>query len=219
LGAFSRRSAVRLAIIGTGKMATGLARGWLKASHGVTFGSRDPAGRRDLLFKEVGPEVRVETHAVALDSAECVVLALPYAEVEPFSARYAVLLRGRVVMDITNPFGPLPDNRTSGPEVTARAIGDGARVVAAFKTNFSGVLAHPVDAAGTVRDVFYCGDDAPAKAVVRGLIEALGFRAVDCGPLLAARVLDGMVPLMVEMDRRLGGPGRTRRGHWKFETP
>lgn len=210
---------MRLAIIGTGKMATGLARGWLNTAHEVTFGSRDPAGRRDFLIKEVGPGVKVETHAVALETAECVVLSLPYAEAGPFAARHAGLLRGRVVMDITNPFDALPDNRVSGPEVTVKAIGDGARVVGAFKTNFSGILAHPVDAGGTVRDVFYCGDDDPAKAVVRGLIEELGFRAVDCGPLKAARVLDGMVPLMVEMDRRLGGPGRTRRGHWKFVTP
>jgi len=27
------------------------------------------------------------------------------------------------------------------------------------------------------------------------------------------------VPLMIEMDRRLGGKGLGRRSHWKFVTP
>ena len=92
-------------------------------------------------------------------------------------------------------------------------------VVAAFKTNYASALTLPVDAAGTQRDVFYCGDDESSKATVRSLIADLGLRPVDCGPLSAARALDLMVPLMIEMDRRLGGKGLARRAHWKFATP
>ena len=32
--------------MGTGRMGTGLARGWIKSGHQVTFGSRDPSGNR-----------------------------------------------------------------------------------------------------------------------------------------------------------------------------
>ena len=37
---------MNIAILGTGRMGTGLARGWIKAGHQVTFGSRDPSLNR-----------------------------------------------------------------------------------------------------------------------------------------------------------------------------
>ena len=209
---------MKIAIIGTGKMATGLGKLWSKAGHNVVFGSRDPAGRQGVV-REVGGVSQVVTHDQAMSGAEVVVLTTPYLDVEPFAREHSDKLRGKVVVDITNPFDPVPAGGVSGPEVTAKAIGQGARVVAAFKTNFAGVLDQPVDASGVQRDVFYCGDDAVAKEAVRRLIDATGFRPVDCGTLKAARALDPMVPLMIEMDRRLGGKGLGRRSHWKFVTP
>jgi predicted dinucleotide-binding enzyme len=71
----------------------------------------------------------------------------------------------------------------------------GARVAAAFKTNFWQTLLEPVDPeTGLVRDVYYVGDSDDDKAVVAQLIQDMGFVPVDCGPLRNARVLDGMVP-------------------------
>ena len=35
--------------------------------------------------------------------------------------------------------------------------------------------------------MFVCGDDAEARSTVMKLAEELGFEAVDCGPLFAAR--------------------------------
>jgi NADPH-dependent F420 reductase len=209
---------MKIAIVGTGKMSAALARGWLKAGHSVSFGSRDPASKRSFV-DEVGPGATMLAHAEAVGSAEVVVLALPYREVEGFAGQHAKGLTGKVVIDITNPFDSTPPGGLAGAEVTARAIGAGAKVVAAFKTNYAATLSAPVDASGAVRDAFYCGDAADAKLTVRGLIEVLGLRPVDCGPLRAARVLDGMVPLLIEMDRRLGSQGVSRRPHWKFVTP
>ena len=37
---------MNIAILGTGRMGTGLARGWVKAGHEVTFGSRDPGAKQ-----------------------------------------------------------------------------------------------------------------------------------------------------------------------------
>ncbi len=210
---------MRIGIVGTGKMATGLAKGWLKAGHTITFGSRDPKSRAIEMQRVVGPQVRVALQKECLADAEVVLITLPYTQVVPFAKQFSEQLKRKVVIDISNPFEALPDNRISGAEQTSKAIGEGARVVAAFKTNYAGILTQPVDAGGVQRDVFYCGDDPAAKDVAKRLIEALGFRAVDCGPLHSAGVLDPMVPLMIELDRKLGGQGSTRRGHWKFMTP
>jgi hypothetical protein len=111
---------------------------------------------------------------------------------------------GKIIVDITNPFGAVLEKQTSGVEENAKALGVPARWVAAFKTNWWTTLDKPVNKDGIVRDCFYCGDDREAKEIVAQLIREVGFRPVDCGPLKVARTLDLMVPLMIELDRKLG---------------
>lgn len=203
---------MRIALIGTGAMAEGLGTGWSRAGHTIVFGSRTPAERADLAVRVAGS--RVLAQADAASQGEVVVLAIPYGEVEPFARLQASRLRGKLVVDISNPFDALPDNHLAGAEITAAAIGEGAHVVAAFKDNFSRTLLEPTDRkSGLVRDVHFAGGNAADKAIVAGLIADLGLRPVDCGVLRNARVLDGMVPLMIELDKRYGGEGRSS---WRF---
>jgi predicted dinucleotide-binding enzyme len=58
----------------------------------------------------------------------------------------------------------------------------GARVVKAFNHLDVRVLSEP-EVAGGRRVLFYCGDDAVAKADVRKIIESTGFAPVDLGTL------------------------------------
>lgn len=205
----------KIAIIGTGRMGKNLAKGWLKTGHKVTLGSRQPNQKQDVL-NEV-PSVQLTDFTTALDDAKIVVLAIPYGHVESFARAHAAQLRDKLVIDITNPFDNLPDNRIAGAEITAQAIGEGARVIAAFKDNFWATLQEPIDPhTGLVRDVHFAGDKADDKEVVTQLIKDLGFDPVDCGPLANARILDGMVTLMVELDRRYTDGGF--RASWKLMT-
>ena len=204
---------MQIGIIGTGRMACGLAEGWLKAGHAVQLGSRQPESKAGSLGTLAGAPVAGVEETLA--AAEVVVLGIPFVAVKPFARQYAAQLRNRLVIDISNPFANLPDNRISGPEITAQAIGAGARVVAAFKANFWETLLEPIDPqTQTRRDVQYVGDGQADKATVAGLIEDLGFRPVDCGPLRNARILDGMVPLIVELDQRYGQG--SHRLSWKL---
>jgi len=205
----------RIAIIGTGRMGKSLAKGWSKAGHKVTLGSRQPDQRQDIL-SEI-PGATITAFETALDGTEVVVIAIPYAEVEPFARAHAAHLRDKLVIDITNPFDKLPDNRVAGAEITAGAIGAGARVVAAFKDNFWSTLHEPINPhTGLVRDVHFAGDRAADKEVVVQLIGDLSFEPVDCGPLSNARILDGMVTLMIELDRRYTDGGF--HASWKLMT-
>lgn len=203
---------MRIALIGTGYMAEALGTGLGRAGHTIVFGSRTPDARAGLAAKVAGSRVMAQADAVS--QGEVVVLALPYAEVEPFARLQATRLRGRLVIDISNPFDALPDNSLAGAEITAAAIGEGARVVAAFKDNFSRTLLEPVDPKFKLkRDVHYAGGNAADKAIIAALISDLGFHPVDCGSLRNARVLDWMVPLMLELDERHGDAALTS---WKF---
>jgi predicted dinucleotide-binding enzyme len=98
--------------------------------------------------------------------------------------------------------------------MTAKAFGAGARVVAGFKDNFWETFDEPVEDEGMMRDVHLASDDEQAKGIVSGLVDDLGFRAIDCGALKNARALDAMAPLLVELDRRY--TGGSRRSMWKF---
>lgn len=203
---------VKIGVVGTGRMGSGLGIGLALAGHVVAFGSREPGGKVSL--EERAPALKVVGQRECLAGAEIVIIALPYAEVEPFARQNAAALREKLVIDITNPFDKLPNNQVAGAEVTARAIGDGARVVAAFKTNFAATLHDPMGPDGVRRDTFLAGDSERDRRVVAELARDLGFRPIDCGSLRNARILDGMVPLMIELDRRYAG-GATRSS-WKL---
>ena len=58
---------MNIAILGTGRMGTGLARGWVKAGHEVTFGSRDPSLNR-AAAEQIG--AGIGGYADALHNAE-----------------------------------------------------------------------------------------------------------------------------------------------------
>ena len=197
-------------------MAMALGKVLFAAGHFVAFGSRRPEIRKEFHI-EVGTDTRLYGVRAAIDAGEIVIITLPYKEVAATVRKHAESLRGKVIIDITNPFAAQPNNGDSGAQVTATAIGDGARVIAAFKTNFSNTFEQPVDSTGEPREVHYAGDDEEAKEVVAGLIREIGFKPVDCGSLAEAVVLDHMVPLMIRLDAT--EHASSRKSSWRITAP
>jgi predicted dinucleotide-binding enzyme len=55
-------------------------------------------------------------------------------------------------------------------------------------------------------DAFVCGDDADAKALSLELAaKVVGGRALDAGPLVRARVLEGLTAVIVSLNKRYKG--------------
>lgn len=203
---------MRIGILGgTGRMGRGLARGYVSVGHEVFLGSRS-AERAAAAAVDIGVGVSGGSLAEAAEMGELLVLAVPFgdavATVEPLQG----LLAGKIIIDITNPFGAVPPGEVAGIEHNSRAATD-ARWVAAYKTTFWKTLDAPRDANGQLRDVFVNGQDVEAKQVVMDLVTATGFRAVDCGGYENARTLDLMVPLMIELD---GLQQQQQSSSWKF---
>ncbi len=63
---------------------------------------------------------------------------------------------------------------------------------------------------------FVAGDDQAAKDKVLALVEAIGFRPIDAGPLVMARVLEGMALLNVSLQIRNNWPWKNG---WKLVGP
>ena len=78
---------------------------------------------------------------------------------------------------------------------------DGVRVVSAFHTVSAALLTdldHDLD-----EDVLMCGDHRADKERVAELVGRIpGLRAVDCGPLEMARIVEGMTPLLISINVR-----------------
>lgn len=191
-----------IGIIGAGNVGGSLGAGWAKAGHSVIFGSRNPVGDEvQQWVKKAGANARAALVPETVAAADVLVLATPW------KAAQAVVeglgdLGGKVLIDLINPL--LPDlsgldvgTTTSAGELVA-SWARNARVVKAFNTVGFNIMADTNF--GADRPVmFYCGDDADAKSKVKPLVEALGFDAVDAGPLRQARVLEPFALLWISL--------------------
>ncbi len=208
---------MRIGILGgTGRMGRGLSKCWAKVGHMIFVGSRAPdraVAVAEEIAKETGGSVSGCDLRTCAREGEVVVLSIPFRACSALLPTFQEELKGKVIIDITNPFGAVKEGQSSGVEENAAALGVPARWVVAFKTNFWATLDQPVNKDGIVRDCFYCGDDSGAKEITAELIRQVGYRPVDCGPLTSARVLDLMVPLMIELDRRMNGSAQSS---WKL---
>jgi len=182
-----------ICILGTGRMATTLARRWLERGHAIILGSRDPQAAKARLGA-LGEQLSVSDFATAASQAEVIVLAVPWdAAREVLTACGS--LDGKVIIDTTNPWSRATDNpevdaSTSGAEEIARLVPE-AHVVKALNGIFWKNLLDPTFS-GLPASMFYCGDDDSAKSTVAELALEMNFDPIDCGPLPRARILESM---------------------------
>ncbi|WSW29969.1 NAD(P)-binding domain-containing protein [Streptomyces sp. NBC_01003] len=189
-----------ISIIGLGNMARALAGRALAGGNAVEIIGRDQAKAKELAAALGGATVGM---AGAAPAGDIVILAAPYAGAAAVVREYGDALRGKIIVDITNPVAPdlqgfvVPDD-SSGAQEIAKAAPDDAHVVKAFNTVFSHVLAAG-PAEDRPLDVFIAGDDAQAKARVSAFVESLGLRPWDTGELFMARALENVGLLELDL--------------------
>jgi 8-hydroxy-5-deazaflavin:NADPH oxidoreductase len=180
---------MRIWVIGSDAVARALGRSWAQAGHEVlfTFGNRTDW---DALAAETGGR-----YATPAEGAAAEVVLLAAWGVVGKALRMAGSLVGKVVLDATNPHEPVL-GVSGAEEVALRA--PGARVVKAFNTVAAPVVAQAAAAPGRL-SLLYCGDHAAAKQVAAGLIVDAGFVPVDVGRLDAAREVEALGRLLVDL--------------------
>ena len=202
---------MNVTILGSGKMARGIATRALVGGNSVQVLSRDVDQRQALADELRSIAISSETVAVGpLDEplvGSLVVLAVPYPAAILMVTRYSEELRGKIVVDITNPVNDSYDGLvtkpdTSAAEEIAKKLPSGTGIVKAFNTTFASTLVDG-QVAGQPLDVFVAGDDPGARQTVRQLVEAGGMRALDIGPLSSARALEGFQLLHMMLQQQL----------------
>jgi predicted dinucleotide-binding enzyme len=174
---------VKIGIIGSGKIGAGAARLFIDAGHEVAIAnSRGPESLADLV-SELGEGAQAGTLDEAAAFGELVLVATPFAACEALPAG---ALAGKTVLDAMNYYpardgeiAELESGETTSSEMVAAHL-PGASVVKAFNTMHFKTLA---EAGGQGLVLFIAGDDKDAKQIVSGLIEEIGFVAVDTGSL------------------------------------
>ena len=183
---------MKIAIIGKGNVGSALCSG-LSGKHETRFGHRDPA----------------EPVAEAAKWGEVIILAVPHNNANDAIEEIRPYADGKVVVDVMNAIGPRMELgiscTTSTAEETQKKL-PRAHVVKAFNTVFA-----QNQSTGKVGNeqltAFIAGDDLKAKQTVAQLTRDIGFEPVDCGSLKAARYLEAMGIMIINLAYTYGmGP-------------
>lgn len=177
---------MRVGIIGSGHIGGTAARLLSAAGHEIALSH---ASGPESLAEQVlalGPRARAVTVAQAAEFGEVVVLAIPWRSRGDLPAGR---LRGKVVVDATNPYRPDLSLYDLGASTSSEEVATtlpGARLVKGFNHLRARDLASrgapelPVEARTAL---FLAGDEPEAKAIVAGLVDDVGFAPIDTGPL------------------------------------
>ncbi len=200
---------MKIGILGGGNVGGTLGQGWAKSGHEIFFGVRNPdAADMQATLAQCAGHAQAGSAEQAAAFGEVVVNALPWPATK--TALSALNLSGKVLLDATNPIAPdfsgLEVGTTnSGGELVA-GWAPGAKVVKIFNTTGFKNMENPVYQGAKI-PMFYCGDDAGAKATAAQLAGDLGFEPIDAGPLTNSRLLEPYAFLWVWLAMK-GGHGR-----------
>lgn len=190
---------MKITVVGAGNMGSAFVKQLTHAGHEVVVTARH-LGKAEAVATANRGAVASPVATAAADS-KAVILATGFADA--FAAlRSLGSLRGKVVIDITNPLtadymGLTIGHHTSAAEEIAKAFPE-AEIVKAFNTVFAQVLATGADLGrGQTVPVMVASDSPRAKQVATTLSESMGFATIDAGGLKNARYLEPVAGLNI----------------------
>jgi NADPH-dependent F420 reductase len=197
---------------GTGKEGKGLAYRWAKAGYHIHIGSRDETRARNtaaeimsLLVNEA--HVQGSSNLVAAQSADIIVLTVPYAAHQTTLSSVKDAIMGKMLIDVSVPLVPPKVNVVQMPRAGSAAqeareiLGEGAQVCAAFQNISHEYLmsSDPIDC-----DVLVTGTSNEARNETLKLVEAAGLSGWDAGPLENTVVVEGLTSVLIGINKKYG---------------
>jgi 8-hydroxy-5-deazaflavin:NADPH oxidoreductase len=191
----------RFGVLGSGAVGQVLAKGLAANGYEARVGSRSPA-KLAKFSKSTGIHSGSFQDVAAWGEA-AILAVLGSAAVEAVDLAGPANLEGKLVIDTTNPISndaPVDGvlRYFTGPNESLmerlQIAHPGIAFVKAFNSVGSDLMVHPMLSGGPPT-MFYCGNDAAAKAVVARLLEHLGWEGADMGTAVAARALEPLAQL------------------------
>ena len=193
----------KIGVLGSGAVGKVLADGFLKHGYEVMLGSREPA-KLAAWQAAAGSQGAAGTFADAARFGDVVVVAVKGTAAEEVVRLIGPgTLSGKTVIDATNPITDAPPVNgvlrlftTQDESLLERlqSLAPAARFVNAFSSVGNSLMVNP-QLPGGPPTMFICGNDAAAKAEVRGILDQFGWSSEDLGATEAARAIEPLCVL------------------------
>jgi hypothetical protein len=188
----------RIGVIGSGIVGRTLANGFLSHGHDVMIGTNSPEKVAALKDATSG-KGKVGSFAEAARFGEIIVLATKgTGAVASIALAGLDHLKGKIVIDTTNPIADLPPENGVLRYFTTfenslmerlQALAPEARFVKAFSCVGNAYMVNPKFPAGRPT-MFICGNDPSAKESVGRILAEFGHDVEDCGGVEGARAIE-----------------------------
>ena len=190
---------MKIGVLGTGQVGSGIGRKLASLGHDVMMGSREPA-RKAAEFAGM----RVGTAVEAAAFGDWVINALP-GETSLVSLRECAI-DGKILIDIGN-YNSAVDQPIIEPLGQAiQREHPATRVVKTLNSVSAHLMVDPGNL-GRPHSVFIASNDEAAKQDVSALLRSFGWQdIIDLGDLSACRAMEQLIPLWMSLEAKLGGP-------------
>jgi predicted dinucleotide-binding enzyme len=186
----------KIGIVGSGHIGGTLGILFAKAGYEIFYSSRNPDTLKDLV-KTAGPRARAGAVADAIAFGDVIVLSLPLKALPMLDAETKDALKGKVVIDTSNPYperdGVIAEEARRDPGGTGTFVArllPGARIVRAFNTVYFEDLKKTVNKNGKKIGIPIASDDQEGLKAASELVEHAGLDPVVVGELRTSKLFD-----------------------------
>ena len=191
-------------MLGIGHVGQAITGALLRHGYHVTVAARDATSRNVKEAQARFPSIKVLPIREAVAHADFVFLAVPYDQHAGALTSAGDGLKGKIVVDCTNPVGPnfthALDSMRGGTEAVQEVV-PFAHVVKAFTIiGFDNMEDPTFQGYGkALPAMLIAGDNAEAKAAVSKLLTSLGWEPVDAGPASSSLHLEHLTLLWIKL--------------------
>lgn len=205
---------MKIAILGTGGVGQAFATRLEGLGHAVCLGTREVAATKTKLadFFSANPKVELKTFAEAAAFGELIIHVSKGANaVDVIKAAGAANMKGKIVIDITNPLDfskgmppsliPELSNTNSLGEEIQKMLPE-SKVVKTLNTMWNGLMLNPAMIANGDHVNYISGNDSDAKNKVKLFLNELGWKnesLLDLGDITAARATEATLPIWLRV--------------------
>jgi 8-hydroxy-5-deazaflavin:NADPH oxidoreductase len=194
LPALAQSKAIKIGVIGSGRIGSTFGGLWAKAGHQIMFSDRD-AEQAKRAAEGAGARARAGSAEQAVAFGDVVLIAVPYGALPAIAQQVGAQLKGKVVIDPNNPV-PSRDGelgaqaKEKGAAVSTAAILPGAKLVRAFNSWGYQTMAREANRPAPRMAIPVAADDAAALKLGMQLVSDAGFDPVPAGSLAQSKAFD-----------------------------
>lgn len=182
------RTSKKVAIIGLGNIGKIVAANLVKGKRPVIVAGRDLAKTQEFAGK-LGSLAHPMEVAAAIREADIIVLAIWFAAIKEFLNQYSTELRGKIIVDPSNPIAPdnkggfkkIIGEKESAGNILSALLPENAKFAKAFGSLSAASLESAAFQKPAAAVLFYATDDTSINADVEQLIRDNGFEPVRVG--------------------------------------